>query len=97
MADIDNAVEEIEQGNAWDKTDEVVRHLEVKKPLDKVIPLRLHADKWEQMREEAKVLGVGPTTLARCGFWSVSASGSKHKPCSQHNDKIKIHLHDARK
>ena len=64
MTDIDKAVEKIEQGNAWDETDEVVR-LEVKKPLDKVIPVRLPADKWEQIREAARELGVGPTTLAR--------------------------------
>lgn len=64
MADIDTAVDKIEQGNAWEETDEVV-HVEVKKPLDKVIPVRLPADKWEQIREEARELGVGPTTLAR--------------------------------
>ncbi len=64
MADIEKAVDKIEQGDAWDETDEVVR-LEVKKPLDKVIPVRLSADKWEQIREEARELGVGPTTLAR--------------------------------
>lgn len=64
MTDIDKAVEKIEQGNAWDETDEVVR-FEMKKPLDKVIPVRLSADKWEQIREEARELGIGPTTLAR--------------------------------
>ena len=64
MADLDKAVEDIERGDAWNGTDEVVR-VEVKKPLDKVIPVRLPADKWEQMREEARELGIGPTTLAR--------------------------------
>jgi hypothetical protein len=64
MTDLDKAVEGIEQGDAWDEGDEVVR-LEVKKPLDKVIPVRLPADKWEAMRQEARELGVGPTTLAR--------------------------------
>ena len=64
MADIGEAVEKMERGNAWEETDEVV-HVKVKKPLDKVIPVRLPADKWEQMREEARELGVGPTTLAR--------------------------------
>lgn len=64
MGDIDKAVEKIEQGNAWEENDEVV-HIEVKKPLDKVIPVRLPSDKWEQIREEARELGVGPTTLAR--------------------------------
>ena len=53
MADIKKTVEKIEQGNAWEDTDEVVK-LEVKKPLDKVIPIRLSADKWEQIREEAR-------------------------------------------
>ena len=64
MADIDKLVERIEQGDAWDETDEVVQ-VEVKKLLDKVIPIRLPSDKWEQIREEARELGVGPTTLAR--------------------------------
>lgn len=64
MADLDKAIKDIEQGNAWDESDEVVQ-VEVKKPLDKVIPVRLSADKWEQLRGEARELGVGPTTLAR--------------------------------
>ena len=64
MTDIDKEVERIEEGNAWDETDEIA-HVEVKKPLDKVIPVRLPSDKWEQIREEARELGVGPTTLAR--------------------------------
>lgn len=64
MADLDKAVERIEQGEAWDKTDEVVQ-AEVKKPLDRVIPVRLPSDKWEEIRREARELGIGPTTLAR--------------------------------
>jgi hypothetical protein len=64
MADIKKTVDSIEQGEAWEGTDEVVK-LDVKRPLDKVIPIRLSADKWEQIREEARELGVGPTTLAR--------------------------------
>lgn len=64
MGDMDKITEKIEQGNAWDEADEVV-HVEVKKPLDKVIPVRLSSDKWEQIREEARELGIGPTTLAR--------------------------------
>lgn len=64
MADIDKAISKIEAGNAWNEGDEVVE-IEVKKPLDRVIPVRLSADKWEEMRREAKKLGVGPTTLAR--------------------------------
>jgi len=37
----------------------------VKKPLDKVIPIRLSTEKWEELRKEARELGIGPTTLAR--------------------------------
>ena len=64
MTDLDKAVENIEQGDAWEESDEVV-HVEVKKPLDKVIPVRLSTDKWEELRREARELGIGPTTLAR--------------------------------
>lgn len=64
MTDLDKAFERIEQGKAWDETDEVVQ-VEVKKPLDKVIPVRLSTDTWEELRREAKELGIGPTTLAR--------------------------------
>lgn len=64
MSDVDKEIERIEQGNAWEETDEVVE-LEVKKPLDKVIPIRLSSEKWEELRKEARELGIGPTTLAR--------------------------------
>lgn len=62
--DLDKALKEIERGNAWDEGDEVVQ-AEIKKPLDKVIPVRLSTDKWEEISREARELGVGPTTPAR--------------------------------
>ena len=64
MNDIEREVQKIEEGEAWEETDEVVE-IEVKKPLDKVIPVRLPSEKWEELRREARELGVGPTTLAR--------------------------------
>jgi hypothetical protein len=64
MADLDKEIERIEQGDAWDEGDVVVQ-AEVKKPLDKVIPVRLSAENWEELRKEARELGIGPTTLAR--------------------------------
>jgi len=76
MANVDRVVEEIERGDAWDENDEVVR-VEVSKPLNKVIPVRLPADKWEQIREEARELGVGPTTLAR--MWILERLRSRVK------------------
>ena len=64
MNDLDEAVRRIEHGDAWKNDDEVIE-LEVKRPLDKVIPVRLSSEKWEQLRHEAGALGIGPTTLAR--------------------------------
>jgi hypothetical protein len=64
MNDIEREVQKIEEGGAWEETDEVVE-IEVKRPLDKVIPVRLPSEKWEELRREARELGVGPTTLAR--------------------------------
>ncbi len=64
MVDLDKEIKRIEQGDAWDESDEVVQ-VEAKKPLDKVIPVRLSAEKWEELRKEARELGIGPTTLAR--------------------------------
>ncbi|OGO58140.1 MAG: hypothetical protein A2025_00800 [Chloroflexi bacterium RBG_19FT_COMBO_47_15] len=64
MANLNKELERIEQGKAWEESDEVVR-LDVKKPLDKVVPIRLQATDWAKLREEARELGVGPTTLAR--------------------------------
>lgn len=39
--------------------------VEVKRPLDKVIPIRLSSEKWGELRREVHELGVGPSTLAR--------------------------------
>ncbi len=64
MSKRDQEIEKIEKGEAWDEGDEVVK-IEVKTPLDKVIPVRLSSEKWEELRVEAKELGIGPTTLAR--------------------------------
>ncbi len=64
MDDIEREVRKIEEGEAWEETDEVVE-IEVKRPLDKVVPVRLPSEKWEELRREARELGVGPTTLAR--------------------------------
>ena len=64
MKDIEREVQRLEEGEAWEETDEVVE-IEVKRPLDKVIPVRLPSDKWEELRREARELGICPTTLAR--------------------------------
>jgi len=64
MNDIEQEIQRIEEGEAWEDTDEVVE-IDVKRPLNKVIPVRLSSEKWEELRREAHDVGVGPTTLAR--------------------------------
>jgi len=64
MTDIEREVQKLEEGEAWEETDEVVQ-IGVKRPLNKVIPVRLSSEKWEELRREAHDVGVGPTTLAR--------------------------------
>ena len=63
--EVERAIENIERGeDAWLNTDEEVE-IQVKRPLDKVIPVRLPAEQWEELRREARDLGIGPTTLLR--------------------------------
>lgn len=62
--DFEKRVRELEKGSAWDEKDEVVE-VDVKRPLDKVVPVRLPADVWERLRRLAKERGVGPSTLIR--------------------------------
>ena len=64
MTDFEREVQKLEEGETWEETDEVVE-IEVKRPLNKVIPVRLSSEKWEELRREAHDVGVGPTTLAR--------------------------------
>jgi predicted DNA binding CopG/RHH family protein len=64
MDKTEKEIEKIEEQDAWDENDQVVS-MEVKKPLDKVIPIRLSSDKWEEIRQEARELGIGPSTLTR--------------------------------
>jgi len=61
---IDDEVARLEEGEAWENTDESIA-VEIRRPLDKVVPVRLPSAKWEELRSEARELGVGPTTLAR--------------------------------
>ncbi|MBE0415571.1 MAG: hypothetical protein IBX36_03415 [Dehalococcoidia bacterium] len=39
--------------------------VEVKRPLDKIVPIRLSAEHWSELYRYARELGIGPTTLAR--------------------------------
>jgi hypothetical protein len=64
-AEIQREIERIDAGgDAWNEDDEVVE-IEFKRPLDKVVPVRLASAHWYRLYHEAHELGVGPTTLAR--------------------------------
>lgn len=65
MSEVEREIERIEPGgDAWSETDEVVE-VEAKRPLDTVIPVRLAADTYAELRREAHARGVGPSTLIR--------------------------------
>ena len=59
MIELNRAVESIERGGAWHETDEVVQ-IKVRKPMGRVIPVRISGDKWEKFRRQAKELGNWP-------------------------------------
>jgi len=64
MNDMDGEVQRIERGDAWLETDDVVE-IEVKRPLDKVVPVRLRSEQWDELRRAARVRGVDPTALVQ--------------------------------
>ena len=64
MGDLEREIARLEAGDTWREDDEVVE-LEVKWPLDHVVPVRLSEEVWKALRKEAAEVGVGPTTLAR--------------------------------
>ncbi|MFW6126456.1 MAG: hypothetical protein ACOC58_05055 [Chloroflexota bacterium] len=55
------------RGNKSRREEEVAEEIEVKvkRPLEKIVPVRLSAAHWSELREYARELGIGPTTLAR--------------------------------
>ena len=57
-------IERIEaSGSVWEGAEEV--EIEVKQPLEKVVPIRMSAEQWAMLRREARELGMRPTTLLR--------------------------------
>lgn len=65
MSEIEQEIERIDQGgDAWNESDEVVE-VETKRPLDTVVPVRLAAETYAELRREARARGVGPSTLIR--------------------------------
>jgi hypothetical protein len=79
MSELDREIQRLEEtDNAWEDTDEVVE-VEFKRPLDIVVPVRLSRDTWEELRYEAKEIGVGPSTLARMWLLERLKEKAKHR------------------
>jgi hypothetical protein len=68
MRTMDETIAAYEAGETWNDDDEVVE-IEVRRPLDKVIPVRLTSEQWAAVRREAAALGIGPSTLIR--MWTL--------------------------
>jgi predicted DNA binding CopG/RHH family protein len=64
MKNLDKEIKRLEHEDAWEDSDEIVE-VKVKKPLDKVVPIRLSSGDWDNLYQQANELGLGPTTLAR--------------------------------
>ena len=65
MEDLEQEIDRIDQGGeAWTDTDEEVV-VEAKRPLDIVVPVRFSSETWETLRQEAREVGFGPSTLVR--------------------------------
>lgn len=74
----DEEIQRVEQRDVWEAHDGVsVAQALIGQPLDKVIPVRLSAEKWEELSKEAHELGIGPTTLAR--IWILDRLRQKAK------------------
>jgi hypothetical protein len=58
-------------GNAWEGTTPVPEEdrPHFKRPMEKVIPIRVSTEQWGAFRAEAERLGIGPTTLVR--MWAL--------------------------
>ena len=62
--EFDKEVQALEERDAWNEKDEVVE-VEVRRPLDKIVPVRLSAEDWRELRRLANKIGVGPSVLVR--------------------------------
>ena len=77
MTEIEREIERIDRGGeAWEETDAVV-DVEIKRLLDTVIPVRLAADTYAELRREARECGVGPSTLIR--MWVLEKLHAAHR------------------
>jgi hypothetical protein len=78
MSEFDKEVERIDVGgDAWDENDEEIVDFEVKRPMDKIVSVRLVDSEWRLLLAQARALGVGPNALAQ--KWVLERLASKTK------------------
>jgi len=78
MSEFDKEVERIDAGGtAWSHDDEEVLDFEVKRPLDKLVSIRLTDAEFRLLLKEARSRGVGHNTLAH--DWVMERLKSKAK------------------
>jgi len=58
-------------GDTWEDTAPLseLERPRLKRPLERVIPIRVSTEQWEAFRAEAERLGLGPSTLVR--MWAL--------------------------
>jgi hypothetical protein len=65
MDQVEREIERIDQGgDAWAETDDVVETV-IRQPLATIVPVRLTAETYAELRRDARERGVGPSTLIR--------------------------------
>ncbi len=64
-------------GDAWEGSAPLpeARRPHFKRPMEKVIPVRLSDEHWRALRAEAARQGIGPTTLLR--MWAIEKLGGR--------------------
>ena len=63
-------IERLEAGaDSWEASQPLQEYVSVKRPLDKVLQVRLSEEQWQGLRNRAHGMGIGPATLMR--MWVV--------------------------
>jgi|GEM_PF-1710322 len=100
--ELDEIVQRYEEGDTWHDDDEVVEVSPPprKRPVDKVLPIRLSGDEWEKLREIAGARKLGPSTLLRAMAqqWIREASEEVHEvmKTAQGSQYDRVRLKDGR-
>ena len=56
-------------GNAWEASTPTSERVEARKPLDRILQVRLTEPQWRELRTRAALLGIAPSALLR--MWTI--------------------------